>query len=174
MTDKTICELVSARIKKTDKLLDVGCGEGYLCNCIASKMKQKVTGLDISSNGFEKAHTESCEEFGTCNLIECKIGKSESLDTVLNDERFDVITFIHSFHHLDDIQKSIEQTKKHLKPTGKILIAEYSISKGKQEDTCDRYTIDSIVELLMKNFTKVVIEQPEKGFYIFTVNCLDC
>ncbi len=174
MTDKTICKLISARIKKTDKLLDIGCGDGYLCKCIAGKVNQKVIGLDISNDGFEKAHTDSCEELGTCHLVECRIGEAEKLDSVLNDEKFDVVTFIHSFHHLNDVQKSIEQTKKYLKPSGKILIAEYSVNKGKQEDTCDRYTIDSIVEILIKNFTKIVIEQPETGFYIFTVSCLDC
>ncbi len=173
MTDKKICELISSRIRKTDDLLDIGCGEGYLCNCIASKLQKKVTGLDISNKGFKKAHTSSCEEFDACNLVECLVGKAESLDNILGDRRFDVVTFIHSFHHLDDVQQSIIQTKKFLKEDGKIIVAEYSQEKGEKEDTCNRYTIESVIEFLMKNFTKVTIEQPEKGFFIFTVGCMD-
>ncbi len=173
MTDKKICELISSRIRKTDTLLDIGCGEGYLCNCIASKLQKKVTGLDISDKGFQKAHSDSCEEFDACNLVECLIGKAENLDDILGNRTFDVVTFIHSFHHLDDVIQSIIQTKKFLKETGKIIIAEYSQEKGKSEDVCKRYTTESIVNLLMKNFSKVTIEQPENGFFIFTVGCLD-
>lgn len=169
MTDPKICELISSRIKVSDSLLDIGCGEGYLCNCIAEKLRKTVIGLDITDKGFKKAHSQTCEEFGTCNLIECAIGKAEHLKDSVGDKKFDVVTFIHSFHHLDDAVRAIEQTKEVLKRGGKIIIAEYSQEKGKEEDTCKRYTIDFIVKLLLSNFTMITIEQPEDGFFLITL-----
>ncbi len=168
MTDQKICDLISSRIKITDSLLDVGCGEGYLCNCIAKKLQKKVIGLDISDKGFKKAHTETCKEFNTCNLIECSVGKVESLQNVVNGKKFDVVTFIHSYHHLDDLQKAMEQTREVLKRGGKIIIAEYSQEKGKEEDKCQRCTIEFIETMLTLHFAKVTVEQPEKGFFLLT------
>lgn len=168
MTDPKICDLVSSRIRVTDQVLDIGCGEGYLCNCIANKLQKPVVGLDISNKGFKKAHTESCEGFGTCDLIECLVGKAENLVEIVADRKFNVATLIHSFHHLDDIQQAINQTKEVLTQNGKIIIAEYSQEKGSREDTCERYTIEFITNALLDKFTKITIEQPENGFFLIT------
>lgn len=167
MTDQKICNLVFSKIKKSDNLLDIGCGEGYLCNCLAQRLQKPVVGIDISSKGFSKAHT-ICKKFNTCNLIECLHGNAERLKEAVGNKKFDVITFVHSFHHLGNARQAIEQTKKVLRGNGQLVIAEYSPERGKKEDSCKRFTLKFIADLLIDNFININIEQPEKGFFLLT------
>ncbi len=86
-------------LDKTDNVLDIGCGDGYLCNCLAQKLQKPVIGLDISSKGFTKAH-KTCQKFKTCHLIKCLDGKAEDLKNIVKSEKLNVITLVHSFHHI--------------------------------------------------------------------------
>lgn len=167
MTDQKICQLIFSEIKKSDNLLDIGCGEGYFCNCLAQKLQKPVAGLDIINKGFDKAHA-ICKKFNTCNLIECLQGKAERLTKVVGSKNFDAVIFVHSFHHLGNARQAIEQTKKVLRKDGKIIIIEYSPERGKREDNCKRFTLKFIADLLINNFASINIEHPEKGFFLFT------
>ena len=163
MTEQKICNLIASKIKRSDNLLDVGCGEGYLCNCLAQKLQKPVVGLDISNKGFNKAHT-LCKKFKTCNLIECWQGKAEYLGKIARKKKFDVITFVHSFHHTGNTRRALEQSKKNLREGARIIIVEFSPERGKKEDDCRRFTIGFIVGLLFKNaFRDIHLEQPEDG-----------
>jgi ubiquinone/menaquinone biosynthesis C-methylase UbiE len=164
MNDQKICNLIFSKIKKSDNLLDIGCGEGYLCNCLAQKLQKPVAGLDISNKGFNKAH-KICRKFNTCDLIECLEGKAEHLEKVVGNKKFDAVTFVHSFHHLDNVRQVLAQIKKVLRKEGKLIIAEYSPERGKNADDCKRFTLKFIAGLLMDSFTNINIEQPEKGFF---------
>ena len=166
MTDKTICQLILSTLNKTDNVLDIGCGDGYLCNCLAQKLQKPVIGLDISSKGFAKAH-KTCEEFKTCHLIKCLDGKVEDLKNIVNSEKYDAITFVHSFHHIGNIKQAVDQSRQTLQKGGRLIIAEYSPERGKKEDKCKRFTIKFIVDLLIKNdFKTILLQQPEKGFFL--------
>ena len=168
MTEQKICNLIASKIKRSDNLLDVGCGEGYLCNCLAQKLQKPVVGLDISSKGFNKAHT-FCKKFKTCNLIECRQGKAEHLGKIARKKKFDVITFVHSFHHIGNIRRALEQSKKILQEGVRIIIVEFSPERGKKEDGCRRFTAGFIMGLLLKNaFRDIHLEQPEDGFLFIT------
>jgi len=167
MTDQKICQQIFSKIKRQDNLLDIGCGEGYFCNCLAQKLQKPVTGLDISNKGFSKAH-KTCRKFNTCGLIECLEGKAEHLGKVAGNKKFDVITFVHSFHHLGNVRQAIRQAKQVLRKEGKIIIAEYSPERGKKEDNCKRFTLKFIIDLAVNSFTNINIEQLEKGFFIIT------
>jgi cyclopropane fatty-acyl-phospholipid synthase-like methyltransferase len=70
MNDIKLCEIVSKKLRNTDKLLDVGCGEGFIVNCLAKKLNRKIVGLDVSVAGFTKAYNR-CKKFEVCDLVEC-------------------------------------------------------------------------------------------------------
>ena len=164
MTQQKICNLIASKIKRSDNLLDIGCGEGYLCNCLAQKLQKPVVGLDISNKGFNRAHT-LCKKFETCSLIECWQGKAEYLRKIARKKKFDVIIFVHSFHHIGDVHRALEQSKKILREGAKLIIAEFSPERGKRKDNCRRFTAGFIMELLLKNaFRDIHLEQPERGF----------
>lgn len=170
MIDKKICQIIFSKLKGVENLLDIGCGDGYLCNCLAQKLQKPVVGLDISSKGFSKAY-KLCEKFNSCGLVECRQGKAGNLRRVVGNKKFDVITCIHSWHHMTDLQQVLKQSKKVLRRRGKLIIAEYSPERGKKEDNCRRFSIKFIVDLLIKNnFTNINIEQPEKGLFLLVTS----
>jgi len=90
MEDLTICKEIHEKINDSDSVLDVGCGEGYLVNCLAKKLNRKVIGFDVSDKGFDKSHNR-CREFGTCNLIQCVKGNAHKVNKYFK-HKFDVIT----------------------------------------------------------------------------------
>lgn len=168
MESKKLCQFLSQRLKKEQTIIDIGCGDGYLCNCLAQKLKSRIVGLDISNKGFDKAHN-LCEKFNTCNFIECFKGKAEDLQKVIGNKKFDTAIFSHSFHHIKDTNKALIGVKKVLRKDGCVIIAEYSREYGKKKDKCKRFTVGFVVDLLVKNnFKNIAIEETEKGFFIFT------
>lgn len=167
MESKKFCQFLLPTLKGNEAILDIGCGGGYLCNCLAQKLKNPVVGLDVSNKGFDKAHN-ICKKFNTCNLIECFQGKAENMAGIMDGRKFDVIIFMHSFHHIKNVQMVLSQAKKVLRKNGRVIIAEYSSEYGKKKDNCKRLSVGFITSLLTKNFKMVSIEQPQKGFFVFT------
>ena len=56
MKDYVICNSLYGKIGNVEKALDIGSGGGYFVNCLAKKLNRKVTGFDISNEGFTKAY----------------------------------------------------------------------------------------------------------------------
>lgn len=77
MNNTKLCEIISRQINVVDILLDIGCGEGFLVSCLAKKLNKKIIGLDISPEGFAKAHSK-CKRFDVCHLIECIKGDAHN------------------------------------------------------------------------------------------------
>ena len=91
-------------------LLDIGCGTGdFLVTC--SNMGWKVSGVEPS----EKARSMAAN----------KLTLSDGLyaDLPETDQQYDVITLWHALEHIIDLDKQIDFLKKHLKPSGYILVA---------------------------------------------------
>ncbi len=141
--------------------------ETGICAIVLPGSWQKpVIGLDISSKGFAKAH-KTCQKLKTCHLIKCLDGKAEDLKNIVKSEKFNAITFIHSFHHIGNIKQAIDQSRQTLKKGRQLIIAEYSPERGKKEDKYKRFTIKFILDLLIKNgFRNILIKQPEIGFFL--------
>lgn len=77
----------------------------------------------------------------------------------MKNKKFNAITFVHSFHHIGNIRQALRQSRKVLQENGQLIITEYSPDGGKEKDSCKRFTIKFIVDLLIKsNFRKINIE----------------
>lgn len=150
MKDYVICDSVYEKIGDVERLLDVGCGDGYLVNCLAKKLNRKVIGFDISNERFAKSH-EKCREFNTCNLIECVKGDAHSIARYFPHENFDVITLIYTLHHIKKPVIVLRQIRKILKDRGKILIGDYWFTERKEKKDCFRFTVRDIKNLLKKS-----------------------
>jgi cyclopropane fatty-acyl-phospholipid synthase-like methyltransferase len=46
--DKDLYQIISGKLDGAENILDIGCGEGGLCNYLAKNTKKKITGLDVS------------------------------------------------------------------------------------------------------------------------------
>ncbi len=109
--------------KKEDKLLDFGSGPG-LNSLLFRKIGYNVTGVDISPNNVKTAKNLSEKYNLDIHFIE---GTTEN--TGLNPQLFDLIVGVDILHHID-IEKSLLECKKLLKPGGRAIFREPLSIKG--------------------------------------------
>lgn len=166
MKDYAVCNSIYEKIGKVEKVLDIGCGEGYLVNCLAKQINRKVLGFDISNQGFIRAH-EKCKEFGTCALIGCMKGDAHNLTEYFPDDYFDAVILIYAFHHIEKPEVALGEIRRVLKNGGKTLIGDLWFTERKKKRDCFRFTVKDIQELLkMSKFKYPGQDRMRKDFVI--------
>ena len=103
------------------KLLDLGTGSGYLSFPIAKNHPGcDVAGLDIVSTALEANRTRARKE-GIPNLsFVCYDG----IDFPFEAGMFDLVVTRYALHHFPDIEHSISEVNRVLKPGGKLFISD--------------------------------------------------
>jgi len=107
-----------AHINKGDQVLDLGCGNGRLCEFIKDKGAQ-YTGLDFSENLIAEARKKYPEaKFLIGNILDFK-----------SAQKFDAIISVSALNHFPkELQPQvIRQIKKMLKPSGKLLLINWNL-----------------------------------------------
>jgi 2-polyprenyl-6-hydroxyphenyl methylase/3-demethylubiquinone-9 3-methyltransferase len=94
------------------RLLDVGCGGGYLCEEFA-KTGFDVTGIDLSQNTLRAAREHATQSSLRINYEE---GRAEAIP--FSDSSFDYVSCCDVLEHVDDINKAISEIARVLKPGG--------------------------------------------------------
>ena len=112
-------------LEPNQKVLDVGCGNGYWCRWFG-KRNVEVTGIDISSKMIDVARrlTPSTNEESRIAFQNVAIE-----DANFPDESFDLIVSLTTLQHITDDERCISAVKniiRMLKPKGCIVIIEYS------------------------------------------------
>jgi len=120
--DKVYNRLTS-RIKKGQKILDLGCGTGALTLRAAQK-GAKVKGIDINPQMLEIAQKQAIKKNLLQNINLCEIGiaelrreKSDSYDVVMSGLCFSELTE-------DELIYTLKEVKRILKPEGILLVAD--------------------------------------------------
>ncbi len=104
-------------------VLEIGCGTGEGIDYIVNKTKCKGVGLDLSKKFIESAK----EEYQNKNItfIQANFNDQTFLDSYLENEKFDYIVGNGILHHLYyQLDESLKNLKKLLKPSGKIIFIE--------------------------------------------------
>ena len=124
--------------KKTDRLLDVGCGTGIS----TSVWKSECVGIDPSRELIAIAQRNYPKR-------KFMVGKAESLP--FPDQSFDVVISVTSIHNFDDVRKGIEEMKR----VGKRLFIITALRKSAK--------IAEIEKLIILNFkiNKIVVEEKD-------------
>ena len=171
---KISCRDVSERLRSVsyEKLLDVGCGTGYLFELLIAQQEAEYHGLDLSPEMLKMAESKFG---GRVALVE---GAAARLPYA--DHSFDVVTCIQSFHHYPDPDKAMQEAFRVLKPGGLYILSDtgvggiggwidnhilFPLMKSGDHHTENRHGIALRME---KNGFAVVEKQQIKGF-IYTV-----
>ncbi len=101
-------------IKPEEKVLDVGCSDGYLAKYLPHN---EVYGIDYNPVAIQKAK-QICKVAKVADLN--KISKEMP---VLFDEKFDVIVFADILEHLLFPENVLIYFKKMLKPNGRMIVS---------------------------------------------------
>ena len=166
MEDRIICDEIYQKIDPRGNLLDVGCGEGYLVNCLARKLNRKVVGLDISDMEFANAH-KWCKKFDTCGLIECRKGDARRIDKYFDAGSFNTVTLVYTLHHIDRPMIALPKIRKILRDKGKIIVGDYWFTERKRKSDCYRFTPAHIRNLLIRaGFRYLGADRIEKNFVL--------
>ena len=96
-------------VDKKNRLLDIGCGNGDFL-AFANDLGWEVTGLDVDKGAVDTALSKG---------LNVKLGGIESLN---NDELFDMITLNHVIEHVYNPVELIQECYKYLNPGGKLWL----------------------------------------------------
>lgn len=114
---KDICDIL--KDKKFERLLDVGCGTGFLIDMLAKDHKAELIGLDLSPEMVKQA---SSKNIASAMFIE---GRSDAIP--FEDNSFDVVTCSQSFHHYPDTDKAMQEVFRVLKPGGIYILSDTGV-----------------------------------------------
>ncbi|KKR49117.1 MAG: hypothetical protein UT86_C0001G0089 [Candidatus Magasanikbacteria bacterium GW2011_GWC2_40_17] len=118
---------MTKRIKKGDKVLDLGCGNAVLYEILAGKSIDYV-GLDVSSKllNLAKKNISSVKKNGE----RARLIKGDIVDLPFSKNQFDWVLSLAVLHHIPSRElqkKSAEEIYKILKPGGRIVISVWNL-----------------------------------------------
>lgn len=117
---KKSCDETAARLRgvRFARMLDVGCGSGYLIGVLAKEHDAAFCGLDISPNMLEEAR-KKLKGVPDAELTE---GSADKLP--YPDGTFDVVTCIMSFHHYPYPEKAVAEAYRVLARGGTYILSD--------------------------------------------------
>lgn len=115
---KISCKDVAQRLGHTEyqSLLDIGCGTGYLIDMLQKQKSALYCGLDLSPEMLKMAKKKLSESVF--------LTEGSSDDLPYDDNSFDIVTCIQSFHHYPNPEKAMAEAYRVLKPGGLYIISD--------------------------------------------------
>lgn len=116
-------DFVLQNLKPRSRVLELGCGRGYLALEMA-RYGHNVLGVDVSSESIAIAKKITAENpykkgFGS---LAYTVGDIMALDFGKN--QYDAIVFFRTLHHIPQIGKILKKMHAALKPGGRLIISE--------------------------------------------------
>jgi ubiquinone/menaquinone biosynthesis C-methylase UbiE len=110
---------VAPFISLRDRVLDVGCGSGVFLPVLAPLCDQLV-GLDISQELLQ----ESSGILQRFDLANVQVVNSLAEQMPFRDGEFDVLILVDALHHIFNLEETLTEIRRVLKPDGRILAFE--------------------------------------------------
>ena len=168
------CRDVARRLKNHnfERLLDIGCGTGYLIKLLQNRKNAEYYGLDLSTEMIEIAKAKFDDNV---YLIE---GSADELPYPY--EVFDVACCVQSFHHYPYPDKAMQEANRVLKKGGLYILSDTGCSGiAKYFDNFifrhfmksgdyAAYSRKDIEKMMIKNGFSIVASEKVRGF-IYTV-----
>ena len=106
--------LISKVPKKSEKVLDIGCGNGELI-CMLAEKKHKCVALDLSKNMLAKSKNRA-KKLGVTQI------QGDAMNIPIQDSSIDVIMRSEVLEHINDYGKIFERRHRVLKSYGIIIV----------------------------------------------------
>ena len=155
-------------LKKGERVLDIGCGDGKQTIPYAKKVGKTgvVIGTDISGELLEEAGEKAKQEKVRVQLI--KHDANTGFD--FEDDYFDVISCCFAIYYLMDVEKFLLEVKRILKNGGRIFVVGPTVDNAKEmilihskitgkevPQLREKRMRDEIIPLIKKHFDNVKI-----------------
>lgn len=99
-----------------ERLLDVGCGTGFLIDLLAHQSSAEFEGIDLSSKMISKAKSKEIER------ANFQVGSAQALP--YPDESFNIVTCVQSFHHYPQPEQAMSEAFRVLKKGGLYILGD--------------------------------------------------
>ena len=113
-------------IKKSDHVLDAGCGVGGSAIYLAKTIGCKVTGITLVPRQVKMA-MKNAKKHGVEELVDFQV--MDLINTSLEGESFDVVWALESICNNSEYKEFIEEAFRLLKKNGRLIIADYFVLK---------------------------------------------
>lgn len=115
-------------LPSNSKILDAGCGEGNTAISLAKSHGYQIEGIDLLDASIKKAQ-ENIRQAGVSDKIHLTIGDYASYDWP--KDSFDGIYTMEALVHLADYRGALSHFHQVLKPGGRLVLFEYSMTPPK-------------------------------------------
>ena len=111
--------------KKSEVALDVATGTGFTATALA-RLVGHVTGIDVTDEMLVQANRLAREQ--GCTNIRFELG--DALKIGYPNSSFDIVTTRRATHHFEDVPKFLRESKRVLRPGGRLGIVDMSPPGG--------------------------------------------
>ena len=124
------------KIRGKMRVLDLGCGSGYLSFPMAkNNPDSEVIGLDIVSDTLEANRSKANEE----RIKNLSFVRYDGIDFPFEDQSFDLVVTRYALHHFPDIENSIGEMSRVLREGGTLFISDPCPNECDTERFVDDY-----------------------------------
>lgn len=141
-SDKEIIDKFISLLKSNSKILDIGCGTGYITNYLKENNLSPI-GIDISKEMLKVAKSN----YPSVHFKECS---ASDIDVEFNENEFDGIMAFYVLFYIPkvELQKVLVKIKKILKPNAPLILV---IREGNGENFVKVPLLDSDEKILFCN-----------------------
>ncbi len=149
----------SAGINWNVNVLDLGCGVAGPAIYFAKRWNANVDGVTISEVQIKEGNNK-IEKADLDNKIKLYLGDYHHLDSnMIKDNYYDVVLYLESLGHSNDVQSAIQQAADKLKTGGVLYIKDFY--KKKVENKNEQQKIDKIIDNINQHYSYNTLDLDE-------------
>lgn len=140
------------RLKRTNRVLDVGCGDGYLMS-LASPLSGSVIGIDSEFTAVALARPK-LEPFTNCALLQ-----ASCYSLPFANGYFNAVLLADVIEHLEDPERCLQEISRVLTPNGTLLITTPKYLPRRKWDWrhFKEYKPEELAACLKRRFSRVTM-----------------